>query len=208
MIRRVVLIAATGLVVVVAAWFGLFWHPETSHLSALEDQRSQAMETVGQLEGQLAGLKALQLKTPAEKAALTKLEKAVPEGPSLDQLLDSLNTAAVHAGVTLTSVSAPTPAGWAGATTGETSAVTAGGPQSITLSVAVNGSNADVLRFVTALDSQPRLFVVDNFVLNGTVQTGGVQATTGGTSLSVQAFYVSAASGDPASLLVPTGAPG
>ena len=41
------------------------------------------------LQGQLASLKALQLKTPAEPAALAKLEQAVPQGPSLDQLLDS-----------------------------------------------------------------------------------------------------------------------
>ena len=126
MIRRVLLIAAVGLFVVVGAWFGLFWRPETSHLHAFENERSQAANNVDMLQGQLASLKALQLKTPAERAALAKLEQAVPQGPSLDQLLDSLNTAAVEAGVTLTSVSTPTPAGWGGTATGATS--TSGGP--------------------------------------------------------------------------------
>ena len=203
MIRRVVLIAAVGLFVVVGAWFGLFWRPETSHLHALENQRFQATNNVDILQGQLDSLKALQLKTPAERAALGNLEQAVPQGPSLDQLLNSLNTAAVQAGVTLSSVGTPTPAGWAGTAAGASGSAALGGPQSISLSVSVNGTNARVLRFVTVLESQPRLFVVDNFSLNGTSQ-----ATTGGTSLSLRAFYISAASGDPASLFSTPGGQG
>jgi Tfp pilus assembly protein PilO len=208
MIRRVGLLALAGLVLVVGGWFLLFARPESSHLHALQKQQSQAESNVAMLEARLGALKALQLKTPAERAALGKLEQAVPEGPSLDQLLDSLNHAAVKAGVTLGSISTPTPAGWAATASGTPSAPSGAGPQSIDLDVSVNGTNAQVLSFVTALDSEPRLFVVDNFSLSGTSQATGKKVLMGTTAISVQAFYISAASADPASLFSAPGAQG
>jgi Tfp pilus assembly protein PilO len=207
MIRKVALMALGGLVVVIAVWFGLFWRPEGSHLSALVKEQSQAQTHVDQLVGQLDALKALQLKTPGERAALSKLEQAVPEGPSLDQLLDSLNRSALDAGVSLTSVSTPTPAGWAGSSAA-TGGGSGGGPQSLNLSISVTGTNAQVLRFVNVVESASRLFVVDNFSLSGPTQAAKGQPAAGATSMNIQAFYISAASGDPASLFSAPGGQG
>jgi hypothetical protein len=72
------------------------------------------------------------------------------------------------------------------------------------LSISVNGNNAGLLRFITALDAAPRLFVVDNFALNnGSSQSssGSIDPTssTGSSGLTVDTYYVSSASGDPAS---------
>jgi Tfp pilus assembly protein PilO len=205
MIRRVALVPLVGLLVVVGGWFGLFWHSESSHLHKLDSQRAQAINNVDQLQGELAALKALQLKTPAEQAALAKLEQAVPEGPSLDQLLYSLNDAALNAGVTLSSISTPTPSGWAGATSATPSPATGPGPQSLNLSLSVNGSNLRVLRFVNALDSEKRLFVVDNFSLNGSTEGAtGAATVMGSTTMTVQAYFITAGSDDPASLFTTT----
>jgi Tfp pilus assembly protein PilO len=203
MMRKVGLIALAGVLVVVAGWYIAFWRPESSHLQALKAQQTKAAANVSQLETQVAVLRVLQREVPAEKAALAKLDQDVPEGPSLDQLLDVLDHSANVAGVTLTSISTPQPASWGGSA-GTSSATSGAGPESMTLSISVNGSNAGLLRFIAALDSAPRLFVVDNFALNnGSSQTSngssGSASSTGSTGLTVETYYVSSASGDPAS---------
>jgi len=193
MIRRVALITLAGLLVVVGVWYMVFWRSETSHLKALKAQESQAAANVSQLQVQLDALKILQREVPVEKVDLSKLQQDVPEGPSLDQLVDTVNHAASAAGVTLTSIATPYPSGWGGgpSTTGPASG---SGPPSMSLSISVNGNNSQLLRFITALDSEPRLYVVDNFTLDSSSE-----AASGITSLTVEAFYVSAAAADPAS---------
>lgn len=119
LMRRVALMALVGLLVVVAGWYLVFWRSENSHLKALKVQETQAAGNVSQLETQLASLRVLQREVPAEEAALNELEQAVPEGPSLDQLLDVVNHAASAAGVSLTSISTPMPAGWGGTATSQ-----------------------------------------------------------------------------------------
>jgi Tfp pilus assembly protein PilO len=195
LMRRVALISLAGLLVVVAGWYLVFWRSETSHLHALKTQESKAVANVSQLETQLAALRVLQREVPAEDAALGKLDQDVPQGPSLDELLDVINHAATVAGVTLASVTTPEPSGWGGPSSTSTQGAASGpGPQTMTLAISVNGNNAGLLRFITALDSAPRLFVVDNFSLNSSSQSA-----IGSTALTVETYYVSSASGDPAS---------
>jgi Tfp pilus assembly protein PilO len=201
MMRRVALIALGGLLVVVAGWYVVFWRAESSHLQALKAQEAKAAANVSQLDAQLSALRVLQREVPAEKAALNKLDQDIPEGPSLDQLLDVVNHAASQAGVALTAISTPEPTGWGGMASAQ-GTTTGPGPQSMSLSISVNGSNAGLLRFITALDSAPRLLVVDNFSLNSSSQrslSGSSQSSTGSTGLTVETYYVSSAAGDPAS---------
>jgi Tfp pilus assembly protein PilO len=205
-VRRVALIGLAGLVVVVGAWYTLFWRSETSHLKAEQKAEAQAASNVASLQGQVAALTALQKKMPAERAALAKLREAVPDGPSLDQLIDAITTAAAQGHVALNSIGTPEPSGWGGSTaSGPAPATSGAGPQSLSVSIGVNGTPAGLLKFVTALDSQPRLFVVDSFSLSGVSQPGGAGpagpqgGAQGGTSLTVEAFYVSAQSSDAAS---------
>jgi Tfp pilus assembly protein PilO len=193
MMRKVALIALGGLLVVVAGWYMVFWRSESAHLKALNAQESKAAANVSQLEGQLGALRVLQREVPAENAALSKLDQDIPEGPSLDELLDVVNHAASVADVKLTSLGTPEPANWGAS--GSTQGTTSGpGPQVMTLSISVDGNNAGLLRFITALDSAPRLFVVDSFSLNSSGQN-----VTGSTGLTVETYYISAASGNPAS---------
>jgi Tfp pilus assembly protein PilO len=191
MMRRVALIALVGLFVVVGGWYIAFSRPESSHLNALRVQETKAEANLSQLQVQLDSLRVLQREVPAEQAALNRLNQDVPEGPSLDQLLDVINHAASVAGVSLTSIGTPEPSGWGGS--GSTAGATTGpGPQTMTLSISVTSNNAGLLRFITALDSAPRLFLVDNFSLANSSQN-----SSGSTSLNVETYYVSSASGDP-----------
>jgi Tfp pilus assembly protein PilO len=192
MMRRVALIALAGFLVVVAGWYLVFWRSESSHLRALKAQEAKAATNVSQLETQLSALRVLQREVPAEKAAIDKLDQDIPQDPSLDQLLDDVNHAATTAGVRLSSITTPQPSGW-GTSTGTQSTTGGSGPQSMTLSIAVNGNNTGLLRFITALDSAPRLFVVDNFSLNN-----AAPGSTGSTGLTVETYYLSSTSNDPA----------
>jgi Tfp pilus assembly protein PilO len=193
MMRRVALIALAGFLVVVAGWYLVFWRSESSHLRALKAQESKAAANVSQLGSQLSGLRVLQREVPAEKAAIDKLDEDIPQDPSLDQLLDAVNHAAKTAGVGLVSISTPPPSGW-GTGTNTQSTTAGGGPQIMTLSISVDSNNSGLLRFITALDSAPRLFVVDNFSLNNSAP-----GAIGSTGLTVETYYVSSTSGDPAS---------
>jgi hypothetical protein len=193
-------VALGGLLVVVGVWYGLFWRSETSHLQVERQDQAQASNNVSMLQGQVAALEALQKKIPAERAQLAKLRQVVPDGPSLDQLLVTIVDAASKAGVAVQSVGMPVPSGWGGSPAAGATAPTASGPQSITLPISVSGDAARLMRFITALDAESRLFVVTQFSLSSPSVAGAAQAAAaqGTTSLTVEAFYVSAASADPA----------
>lgn len=205
MLRRLLAAGLCGLVVVVGLWYGALWRTETSHLARERSQEAQAVAQVAQLDAQLAILRSEDKQLPADRAGLAKLDQEVPEGPSLDQLLDTINSAALSAGVVLSAVSTPEPAGWGSlptptATGAPAASSSAGaGPQSINLSVVAAGSETQLLRFVSLVDSQPRLFVVQSFALNSATDTASARGQGAGTNFSIKAFYVSSTTADPAS---------
>jgi Tfp pilus assembly protein PilO len=226
MIRRLGIGALGGVLLLAVVWYGVFWGPESSRLKAAQKQQSQVESNIETLTAQIAGLRAQQRQLPGDREALAQLNNAVPEGPSLDQLLTSITAAAAAAHVGLESIGTPAPAGWG--TTAAAAAAAVASP-SITLSIGINATgSSQVLAFVSALESQPRLYVVDSFeianVSAASVRTSsapapklhGLKGTSGksaesssagqSTSLLVQAFYVTASSNDPASLNVSFGA--
>jgi Tfp pilus assembly protein PilO len=190
--ERIAMVALGALIVVVIAWYMAFWRPETSHLKAARTSEAQAASQVASDQAQIASLKADAPKVAQEKAVLEKLVQAVPDGPSLDQMLSTINSAAVGAGVTLTDVGTPEPSGWGGSYSSSAPAVSSGAG-SITLTLGVTGPQARVLRFVSALDSEPRLYVVSSFTLGNPSGTSGAMTT----SLTVYGFFESASSGNP-----------
>jgi hypothetical protein len=219
----VALIALVGLLVVAGVWYGIFWLPEGSHLKAAHNQEAQAETKVVSLSAQLAGIRAEQRQLPLYKATLAQLSKAVPEGPALDQLLTTITAAAADAHVSLLSINTPEPAGWGVSGSGAAAPVPTG-PPDITLSIAINVANSrQVLAFITALEAQPRLYVVDAFEVQnptnapsgkaGKRPTGHSAGPVAGSSalqsisLTVQAFYVSTSSNDPAALNLSFAAP-
>ena len=229
MIRRVALIGLVSLLVVIGIWYVAFWGPENSQLKKARSNEAQAETSVVSLSAQLAAMRAQVRQVPAERATLALLNEAVPEGPSLDELLKTITAAAAKAHVGLISIGTPEPAGWGSPATA--AAAPPPGPPTITLSIGINvTSSLQILDFVTALEAQPRLYVVDGVDLpdlpgaasvpsdkgSGKSLTGhsaggsaaGDTAAGQATSLTVQAFYVSASSNDPASLNVSFAAPG
>lgn len=222
--RRIVLITACALVVVVGAWYGALWHPAQKHLATLRTEQVAAANNLITLQLQVSALKAEQKQLPKDKKALRDLNALIPADPGLDQLIKVIDNAANEAGVSLTSLGTPPPSGW-GAPPSATGAATAG-PQIMSINVGFQGSDRGVLQFVSDLDAAPRLFVVDSFDLNsvpgasakpGTTPIAGAtstapvtsvpaaQGTSGGAgtgtantySMSITAFYVSGASNDP-----------
>lgn len=191
--ERAALVGLGAAMVLVIAWYLALWRPEASSLRAARTTESQAATQVASDEGQIVSLRADGAQVAKAKAVLHRLVEAVPDGPSLDQMLSTINRAAASSGVSLTSVGTPTPSGWPVGSSGATTPTTGTGPSSISLSLGVTGSQAGVLGFIRALDAQPRLYVVSSFGL-GTPTAGGAPSST---TLTVEAFFKSAASGIP-----------
>jgi len=195
MMRRVGMFALIAVVVVIVAWYGLLWRPESSHLAAARTQEQQAEATVNSDRTMLFQLRAEHAKLGQEEALLGQFLKAVPDGPSLDEVMNTLDSAATTSGVMITTIGTPEPTGWAGS---NSTATTPGsvGPDSLDISLTVDGSTAQVLKFVTALDNEPRTYVVDSFGLasgNAALKASTQQSST----LSVSVFFKSATSDNP-----------
>jgi len=193
------------LIVMLVGWFEGFYHPEAQHIASLQTDEQVASAKVVQLDGQYAGLLKSEKRLPAERAALAALRGAVPNGPELDNLVKSLWAAADAAGVQLSTISSPQPAGF-----GVLAPASIPGPAQVMLIIGVNGSPSQVEALVNALDSEHRLFVVDSFSLQdptggsptkGSKPSGaGTGAATGaGSSITLRAFYGLASSDNPAS---------
>ncbi len=209
--QRIALITVAALLVVVGVWYVALWRPAQSHIDSLRAQQVTAAANVETLQAQVDVLRAQERRLPAERAALVKLDEAIPADPGLDQLLKVVDNAVAEAGMTLTSIGTPPPSGWG--TSGAAPSSATAGPQSITVSIGVLGSDTQMLRLVTDLNSEPRLFVVNSLTLDSLpgsatpassagVTTGagtsGSSASDGNTySVSVTAFFVSGASNNP-----------
>ena len=190
--QRIGLAALAAVLVVFVVWFVAFWKPEGSSLRAAQKSEAQAAAQVASDQAQIATLKADAPKVAKEKAVLEKLVEEVPDGPSLDQMLLTVNRAAASSGITLNTVGTPEPSGW-GTPPASSPPTTASGPQYISLSLGVTGSQAQVLKFVSALDAQPRLYVVNSFSLSAPSSGHAAISTT----LTVQGFFESAAANNP-----------
>ena len=190
--ERIGLAAVAVVALVVMGWFLAFWRPEGASLRTAQKNEAQAVSQVTSDEAQIATLRADAPKVKKEKAVLQKLVQEVPDGPSLDQMLVTINRAASAAGITLVSVGTPEPSGWAGSS-GPSAPAVATGPESLSLALGVSGSQSALLRFVETLDAQPRLYVVNSFSLTRPSSTGAAVST----SLTVEAFFESAASNIP-----------
>jgi Tfp pilus assembly protein PilO len=200
MTRRVGLFALIAVVVVVAGWYAVFWRSENAHLAAARAQEQQSAQEVTSERGTLFGLEVQHKKLAQDEATLHQLIKALPNGPSLDEMMDTLNAAATQSGVVIGTVSTPTPQSWASSapvSNGSSSQLTGPGPESIDVSLTVGGTEAQVLNFVKALDDQPRIYVVNSFALTAAGAGPLLPGTHETASLSVNMFFESASSSSP-----------
>ena len=188
--HRIPIVSALAVVVIVAIWYAALWMPEGSRLKAAKLAEQQAQQQVATNQAQLTALRGQEPKVPGEEKVLRSLVTAVPDGPSLDQLVETINDAARKSGVSIATLGTPQPSGWAGAP-GSGVPATQTGPESITLSVNIVGLTGNILRFVKAVDAEPRLYVVDTLDLQPT------SAAPYTASLSIETFFESSAANDP-----------
>jgi Tfp pilus assembly protein PilO len=177
--RRTMLLALIAVLVVFGGWYEGLYHPETSHITKLKAAEQLAQVNVLTLETRYADLVKSEKKLPAERAALAKLERAVPNDPDLDSLVKTLFSATAAAKVTLASISSPQPADF-----GDPLATTVTGPIVLALTLSVSGTSSGIEQLYRVLDAEPRLFVINNFsVLPGTGNSAA--------ALDLDVFYAS-----------------
>jgi Tfp pilus assembly protein PilO len=191
-------VAVVVVLAITAVWYIGLYKPETSHIKSLQTKQQQVSASLLQLDSRYTALVMSEKNLPAERSALVRLGKAVPNGPELDNLVTTLYAAAAVAGVKLTGIGSPQPANF-----GASNPAAMTGPAQVALSASVTGSPAEIEHLVKVLDHSKRLFVVDGFSLSFPASNAPSKlASTGpgaiGSTLTLRAFYASPSSDNPA----------
>jgi Tfp pilus assembly protein PilO len=160
------------LFVLVAGWFFLV-SPKRAEVAQLNTQAAGQVASNGQLQVQLANLKAKAKDLPKQKAKLAAVAAKIPDNPALPALIRALTTAANAAGVELVTVtpSAPTAVvaaapGAAPAAPGSPAASTAtGGLSQIPLTLNLAGGYFQVEQFIANLENLPRSMRLSNVTM-------------------------------------------
>jgi Tfp pilus assembly protein PilO len=211
--RMPLLISGGALIVALLIWVAVI-APQNSKLSSLQTKKSQLSSQQTSLEAKLTALKSEKQRLSSSCADLQKIATQIPtvQSPTDVDAEESsfesqFNALTASTGVTLTQFSGFSPASATAAT--PTSAQSA--PSDVTpvpTTVAVTGNYSQVSAFINGLDSFPRLFVIQNFVLSygataaaSTSASGSpgspasAAASTGGTPLWVGGTPTAAAAG-------------
>ena len=200
--KRIVIAAGLALVVLLGGWYEGLYRQESAHLSSLNAKQAAAVNTVVGFQMKYIALVRSKRQLPAEQATLARLRRAVPDGPELDKLVTALFSACNEAHVQLETISSPEPSGFG---PGAVSTATGtSGPAQLSVSLTVAGSAAEVADLYRILDTEPRLFVIDNFGLTYTTAPspaagGAAKASQNDVVLQLRAFYAVATSSTPGS---------
>jgi Tfp pilus assembly protein PilO len=165
--RRLPLLVALGLVIVMAGWYAALWSPQHSALKAARAKNTAALATQAQLSSELGQLRALQRGLPADAAALERSLPALPTAVSIDTVIDQINAVAVSTGVAWTNESQSVTSAAPGSTTTTPAATTgsagtaATGVSTVGLTLTVSGPYQAVATFISSLELLPRLIVID-----------------------------------------------
>jgi Tfp pilus assembly protein PilO len=203
--RMPLLIAGGGLVVAIILWVALI-APQNTKLASLQSQQTQLQGQEQQLQSRLTALQSEGQKLSANCADLQKISTQIPSVQSptdIDAEESSFehqfNDLASTSGVTLSQFSGFTPAGAAGTTAPTTSAGTTSpaGVTAVPTTLTVQGNYGQITAFINGLDSFPRLFVIQKFVL-GYGQASTATASSAATaSVSSSSASATPATGSP-----------
>jgi Tfp pilus assembly protein PilO len=176
------IVALVAVIVVFAGWYEGLYRPEVSHITKLKATEQTAQVALLTLETRYVDLVKSKKELPAERAALAKLERAVPNDPELDGLVKTLFGAAAAAKVKLSSIGSPAPANFGlPAAAGTTPPP---GPAELQLTLSVSGTFSEVEDLYRVLDAEARLFVINNFSVTSSAATDAV-------TLDIDVFYAS-----------------
>jgi Tfp pilus assembly protein PilO len=176
--RMPLFIAGGALVVALILWVALI-SPQNSKLSSLQAQSVMLQTQEAGVQARLESLQSEGLKLSSNCADLQKISTQIPsvQTPTDIDAQESsfesqFNQLAATSGVTLAQFSGFAPAttttGGAAATTGTTGATPVGttaGVTAVPTTLTVQGDYAQMTAFVNGLDSFPRLFVIQKFIL-------------------------------------------
>ncbi len=178
--QKFVGIVVAVVLVVVGAWYFALWKPLGHKVAAAEVTNSQTQTSIANLRAQVAAFVVEERHAPAERAALRKLDEAIPSSPQLSSALRDLAAAAAASGASLSTIAPTAPTATPTGTTGS-------GPIALQLSLAATGSYRQVTGFLRDVQSLPRLFVASSVALTG--GSGGASGSGMNLSLSLEMFY-------------------
>jgi len=187
--RVPLLIGAGTLVVALLLWVALV-SPQNSKLSSLQTQQTQLQSQQTALQGKLASLRTEQRKLSTSCADLQKITTQIPsvQNPTDVDAEESsfesqFNALAASTGVALSQFSGFAPATTAATTPAATApSGTTPGVVAVPTTLAVTGTYGQMLAFVNGLDTFPRLFVIQKFVLSFGATASGTGAASASSS--------------------------
>jgi Tfp pilus assembly protein PilO len=188
--RTPLAIAGVTLVVVILLW-AILISPQKSKLNSLQSQETQLQAQQSSLQSKLVSLKTEQQQLSTKCADLQKVATQIPSVQSPTDIdaeessfESQFNGLTASTGVTLSQFSGFAPAS-ATSTPATPSSTTAGHVVAVPTTLAVTGNYGQMLAFVNGLDSFPRLFVIQNFVLSfGASSSSASSASAASSSLS------------------------
>jgi Tfp pilus assembly protein PilO len=171
--RQWTILAALGVVGVLAAGWFLLVSPQRAHASDLRAKAATAQQATAGLRSQVAQLKQQQKGEPAQQRRLMQIAAQIPDNPQLPTLIRELSAAAHASGVSLVSLSPSQPAAVASATTATgavattaTAAAAAPAPLAqIPVGITVTGSYFNIESFFRSVEHLDRALMVTGFTL-------------------------------------------
>jgi Tfp pilus assembly protein PilO len=195
--RMPLLIAGAAAVVAIILWVALI-APQNSKLSSLQDQSATLQTQEAALQGKLTALQSEGQKLSSNCTDLQKISTQIPSVQSPTDIdaeessfESQFNALAGSSGVTLSQFSGFAPANTTGtAATGSSSSsastgasTSTAGVTAVPTTITVQGNYGQITAFVNGLDSFPRLFVIQKFILGyGPASTAAAGSTSGATA--------------------------
>lgn len=188
--QRPLLIGIGAFVIALILWLAVI-SPEGNKVSTLQAQEASLQSQQQALQARLT---ALQSEGNRLAGNCTELQKIATEIPSVTSPADinseessfenQFNALATSTGVALVQFSGFAPAASSGSTTPSGSTTTSpAGVTAVPTTLTVSGNWGEVTGFINGLDSFPRLFVIQHFVMSyGASSTGASTGTATGTS--------------------------
>ena len=153
--RNPIAIGAAGCVVILLAWYFLWFAPLGDDISKRSADRDAAQSEHDRLSGDIARLKDLARDEVNEKATLARFQAMAPNGAQLDGLIDQLNDVAQTAGLS-----------WLSVTPSKPEVSTGGTPQPISITMNLTGRFQPLLDYLRGLAHMDRLIVVTGITLS------------------------------------------
>ena len=195
--RIPLIIGGVALVLALLIW-SILVSPQNSKLASLQTQETTLQSQQSGLQIMLASLKTEQQKLSGSCADLQKIATQIPSVASPTDVdaeessfESQFNALTASSGVTLSQFSGFTPASTTSGTPASGSAAsgtaTTAGVVAVPTTLAVKGSYSQMTAFVNGLDSFPRLFVIQSFILAYGSTVPGSASTSSSSSASAAA---------------------